>query len=302
MNLEDEHIDRIVRVEELGIKNLEQWIFEHDVVELCTAVKGPMLCRLLDEGATKVIYLDPDIALFGDLDEVVQLLDSHDVILTPHLLAPESDDEAIADNEIGAMAHGIYNLGFIAVANTNEGRRFAQWWSDRLLKFCFDDLPHGLFTDQRWCDHVPVFFPTSYILRDPGYNVASWNLGRRPISFANDGRIYAAGHQLRFFHFTKVTGVGETMLEKYCGGKVAIFEIIKWYLERLKVNAAPLPKGWWYYGKYENGSEILRKQRVAYRKNPALKSKFPDPFKANGSRFFSGRPMVIPPFLKELWK
>jgi hypothetical protein len=76
---------------------------------------------------------------------------------------------------------------------------------------------------------VPAFFDGVHILRDPGYNVASWNLSRRPITIEEDGTIRAAGHRLRFFHFTKVTHVGEIMLERYAGNRIEVFELMKWY-------------------------------------------------------------------------
>lgn len=277
-----EPIDGLVRVEELGIPDSDCWIFGHDLVELCTAVKGPMLWKLLDEGASKVIYLDPDTAVFSDLSEIEKLLDQHDVILTPHQLEPDHSLGAIVDNEIGSLKHGIYNLGFIAVANSDEGRRFALWWRDRLTHFCFDDIPNGLFVDQRWCDHVPVFFPTTHILRDPGYNAASWNQSRRPITIHEDGSVRAAGSLLRFFHFTKVTWVGQTMLERYCGGRLEIFELLKWYRARLAANAViGLPTDWWAFRKYSDGRPITREQRIAYRNNPNLRERFKNPFIAS---------------------
>src|SRR5271166_901635 len=109
-------IDRVVRIGELGIPDLTRWIFLHDVVELCTAVKGPMLCKLLEEGAKKIVYLDPDIAVFESLSAIEMLLDSYDVVLTPHQAEPDVDYQAICDNEIGSLKHGVYNLGFFAVA------------------------------------------------------------------------------------------------------------------------------------------------------------------------------------------
>src|SRR4051794_22018568 len=132
-----EAFNNVVRLEELDIQDLTRWTFDHDVVELCTAVKGLMLCKLLDEGAEKVVYLDPDIALLDDLAPLVSLLEQHNVILTPHLVEPDNDQATIVDNEISALKHGIYNLGFLAVAATAEGRRFARWWRNRLLAFCF---------------------------------------------------------------------------------------------------------------------------------------------------------------------
>lgn len=285
-NSSREAFNHIVRLPELGIPDLTRWTFEHDVVELCTAVKGAMLCRLLQSGAAKVIYLDPDIAVLADLDGVVRLLDDHAVILTPHQIEPDTERSAIVDNEMASLKYGIYNLGFVAVANTAAGRRFADWWRDRLLTDCFDELERGLFTDQRWCDHVPGLFDGVHVLRDPGFNVASWNLSQRPITIEPDGSVRAAGRVLRFFHFTKVTWVGEVMLERYAGGRIEVFELMKWYRTRLAAHAVEgLPAGWWAYGRFADGGTIERRHRRAYRDQAALQVAIPDPFAAGAAAF-----------------
>jgi hypothetical protein len=276
-----EPFDSVVRIDELAIEGLHPWMFEHDVVELCTAAKGPMLWHLLEQGASRVIYLDPDIAVLGSLEQIETLLKEHDVLLTPHMLQPEEERTAILDNEIGSLKHGVYNLGFVAVANTHGGRAFAQWWRDRLHEFCFDDIPNGLFTDQRWCDLAPALFGNVHILRDPGYNVACWNLSRRPLSIERDGRLLAASVPLRFFHFTKIPGIGERMLERYSSGSLLVHELLAWYRGRLAENAvAALPEGWWGYGYYTDGAAIPREHRVAYRRCGSLRERFPDPFAA----------------------
>jgi hypothetical protein len=285
LDFSGEIFDRIVRIDELGIAATPGWIFEHDLVELCTAVKGPMLCRLLDMGADKIIYLDPDIAVFGSLQPVIALLDEHDIILTPHQVDPEETLAAIAETEITSLKYGIFNLGFLAVAGRANGRRFARWWCDRLLEFCFDDVPNGLFTDQRWCDHVPGLFDRVHILRDPGYNVACWNLSRRPVTIAADGSISAAGRHLRFFHFTKITGAGELRLEHAAGGCMAVFELIAWYRARLAAHAvAGIPPGWWAYAHYDDGTTIEPSHRIAYRRRET-KARFPNPFAAGDAMF-----------------
>ena len=169
--------DAVVYASELPIDGFRSWIFKHDVIEACTAVKGPFALKAVRDGrADAVVYLDPDTCVFGSLQPLEELLESWDVILTPHSLAPDRERQAIIDNEICSLRTGIYNLGFCAFRTDGEGARFAQWWSDRLLAFCYDDIPSGLFVDQRWCDHVPALFDRVKILRDPGYNIASWNL------------------------------------------------------------------------------------------------------------------------------
>jgi hypothetical protein len=281
LDLSGEPIDLVVGLDELAIPDLRRWTFMHDLVELCTAIKGPMLEYLFARGVQKVVYLDPDTAVFADLHEVEAILARHDVVLTPHLLEPETTLAAVLDNEVAALKHGIYNLGFFAVANTSEGRRFARWWSNRLLALCFDDIPNGLFTDQRWCDHAPVFFPTLHVLRDPGYNVASWNVAQRPVTIEQDGSIRAGGRPLRFFHFTKVDTVGGLVLEHHARRQRALFELMKWYADRLSACAVQdVPPGWWAYGCYTDGAKIPLRHRIAYRRSPQLQERFADPFHA----------------------
>jgi hypothetical protein len=280
-----EPIDRIVRADALNIPRFASWAFEHSIVEFCTAVKGFMLCHLLEQPeARKVIYLDPDTALLSPMEEVERLLDSQNVVLTPHQLDPDQSGPAIVDNEMASLKYGIFNLGFVAVSASAEGKRFATWWRDRLRDYCFDDVPNGLFTDQRWCDHVPSFFDGVHILKHPGYNVASWNLSQRPISIDTDGVIRAKGQPLRFFHFTKVTWVGMQMLERYAQGRIEVFELIQWYRRLLdKAKVAGLPENWWCFSNYDDGVPIKPAHRIAYRLDPSLIERFPDPFFAGSA-------------------
>ena len=58
-----------------------------------------------------------------------------------------------------------------------------------------------MFTDQRWVDFVPSFFD-HYILKDPGYNVAYWNLHGRARDAPTAIDISWTASPLRFFHFS----------------------------------------------------------------------------------------------------
>jgi hypothetical protein len=115
---------------------------------------------------------------------------------------PERTRDAILDNEFSVLRHGIYNLGFVAVSNTAEGRRFAEWWADRLKDFCYDDIPRGLFTDQRWVDLAPAYFDSVRILRSPQYNVCTWNLTHRTVNGSFARGFTVNGLPLVFYHFS----------------------------------------------------------------------------------------------------
>lgn len=266
LDLSQEPFGQVMRLNQLNIPEWQSWAFGHDIVELCTAVKGPALVGLLDQGFDAVIYLDPDTLLFSALEEVLPMLETHSAILTPHQLTPDLSRKAIIDNEGGSLRYGIFNLGFLAVRNRPDGRRFARWWADRLGEFCIDDPEAGLFTDQKWCNHVPVFFPEVGILRHAGYNVASWNLSQRELALQPDGGIAAAGQPLRFFHFTKIGSVGPDMLARYAGGNSLVHELAFWYICQLERNRPKgIPEGWWYYGHYTDGRPIPLADRRASR-------------------------------------
>lgn len=280
-----ESFDQIIWGQEILGARTEQWLFGHDVVEACTAVKGPVLRDLLELGYDAVVYLDPDIAVFAPLAPVTQSLSRHDIVLTPHQLEPDDRDYAILDNEIGSLKHGIFNLGFLGTRATKEGRRFADWWSARLKRFCYAELDRGIFVDQKWCDFVPAFFDNVGILRDAGCNVASWNLNRRTISVGPSGDILVNGVPLRFYHFTKLGPVGDLATMRYAGSNTEVYEIWSWYKREVKKHEISLPNGWWHYGFFSDGTPIPARARVTYRRRPDLQEAFPNPFVSGAGSF-----------------
>jgi hypothetical protein len=282
-----EPFDRVVYASELGIANFSSWLFKHDIIEVCTAVKGPFLHQACEAGSAEaVIYLDPDTALLGSLAPLEAWLEGDDILLTPHLLEPNDEPLAIEDNDVATLRTGIFNLGFVAVRTTGEGARFAKWWNDRLLTHCYDDIPKGLFVDQRWCDHVPALFDKVKVVRDPGYNVASWNLSRRKVSIEKDGRILVNGSPLRFWHFTKLGEVGDAMTRRYAGDNFPVYELWSWYKREIAAATdAVIPSRWWAFGAYQDGQPIEKAHRLLYRERADLQAEFPDPYAAGPDGF-----------------
>lgn len=281
-----EPFDRVVWASDLGVPDFRRWLFKHDVVEICTAVKGPFIHQACSSGADAVIYLDPDTALLADLSPLERWLKDHDILLTPHLTEPNDERMAILDNDLSASRTGIFNLGFVAVRTGGEGARFARWWNDRLLEFCYDDIPNGLFVDQRWCDHVPALFDKVKVVRDPGYNVASWNISKRTVAVGKDGAVTVNGQPLRFWHFTKLGPIGDAMTKRYAGKNFPVYEIWSWYKRQVSAVTEPaIPDRWWAYGVYADGAPIEKAHRLLYRQRADLQDAFPDPFASGPGTF-----------------
>jgi glycosyltransferase involved in cell wall biosynthesis len=278
--------DEVIEIQELSIPNLKSWIFSHSVVELCTAVKGFFALELLQrEDCKSVFYFDPDMVVFSSIDPLLNELESASILLTPHQTEPEVTQEAIIDNEICSLKHGVYNLGFLGLKPSKEGIRFAQWWRDRLEYFCKADIPGGLFTDQRWVDLAPAFFEDLKIIRHPGCNVATWNLTNRHIEGDFDQGFTVNGEKLIFYHFSGFdSGAQEIMLNRYGKGMQSAFLLRQWYLQRTQdLDDGMFSNRPWIYDYFENGTRIPLEARQLYRERSDLQMKFPDPFDSSSS-------------------
>jgi hypothetical protein len=283
--IESEPFDSLIFAEQLVTENFPQWVFGHSLVELCTAVKGVALEYIFSTyGADQVFYFDPDMVVFARLDELQRELSRHNLILTPHLTDPEIGDMGILDNEVASLLHGVFNLGFLGVRNTDEGRRFSRWWTQRLLKYCHDDLPRGIFTDQKWVNLAPCFFENVGILRSPAFNVATWNLTNRRATGSLRSGILINGEPLGFYHFSGFdSGDQITLLHRYGKESPALYEVREWYIaecERHGQSALGTTKS--KYDLFSNGMPIDRGYRLLYRQRIDLQRAYPNPFIAAG--------------------
>lgn len=283
-DLSAEPFDRVLWTTQLPIQDIASWIFKHNLVEMCAAVKGPVLKLILDEGADVVLCMDPSVALFSPLDLIIEALATQSIVLTPQLIWPENNETAVWEDERSSQLPGPYNLGFVAVKNSAEGRRFAHWWHEPVADCCYDEPEKGsIHIDQRWCDLGPAFFDQVQVLRDPGCNVASWTFNKRPMRFDAEGQIFVEGAPLRFYQFNELDPDSELRLERYSGTSPVPFELVEWYRQATRRNAHPaVPPSWWAYERYSDGTFIEQADRTLYRSQPDLTARFPDPFAAEG--------------------
>lgn len=193
----------VININQLNLPEFEKFCFRYDVMELSTAIKPYVFRWIFDNtNAENVIYLDPDIFVLSRLDRVTEILDGGSaVVVTPHITT--RIDDGLHPDETTMLKVGVFNLGFIAISSSDTGYKVVNWWADRLERGAVNDLSKGLFTDQKWVDLVPCLFSNVAILRDPGFNVAYWNLHERVISFENDVW-YANGEPIKFFHFSGI--------------------------------------------------------------------------------------------------
>jgi len=226
------------------------WLSSLTVTEACTAIK-PFVMEYLSEMNEYVFYLDPDLVVFSSMNVVLTpLVSGASLVLTPHQLEPETDWQAIVDNEIGTLRTGLYNFGFLGLNASHEhGRKFINFWKERLKYFCLEDPASGLHTDQKWGNFAPLFFQDVHIATNPGLNVASWNLSKRMISITKDGEYLVNNELLIFYHFSQAKDIGQIMTKRYSSNTPCVADIWRWYLESLEYYEKYVPKCKWKYSR-----------------------------------------------------
>ena len=194
---------RIVPVTEMNLPYLDEMNGRYNVFELSCALK-PFVSEYLlhtHPDCETIFYFDSDILLFGPLTLAETVLQTHSLVLTPHLSVALQYQTGIA-TELDVLHTGLYNAGFFGLQRGAEGFAFLRWWQQRLRLHCFNDAAHGLFVDQLWLSLVPVLFRECFVLYDPGYNLAYWNFPERSLTEVNGRLTVNEKHPLIFYHYS----------------------------------------------------------------------------------------------------
>jgi hypothetical protein len=195
----------ILLLRDIGIPELESMVLRYTIIELNTAVKPFFFRYLFDRSGakegTKICYFDPDIVVYSSLEGIELSLETANVLLTPHLLSPISPDGELL-GEHTFLNYGIYNLGFCGMRWSATTQLVLNWWSERLAKYCKAQVEKGIFVDQLWMNHAPIFFDGIKVSHNRCINVAYWNLHERRLHRQNDVWMVNGNSPLEFYHFS----------------------------------------------------------------------------------------------------
>ena len=261
----------VVTIEQLDIDGFARMAVIYNVLELSTAVK-PWLLRwmLANDPQGGAVYLDPDMRVYAPLTEMFGAVRDHGLVLNPHNTEPMPRDGR-KPNEQDILIAGSYNLGFIGIGSSEFADSMLDWWGVRLERDCIVDPGRGFFVDQRWMDLVPGMAESFHVLRDPGFNVAYWNLATRPVS-ERDGRWYVKGDvPLRLFHYSGFDAERPHVLSKHqdrirLGDHPDLARLCAAYADELIDNGVRDVADWPYtYDTSTSGLPLDRLTRRVYR-------------------------------------
>lgn len=168
------------------------------------SMKPVIMNHLLGQGLEKVIYVDSDIYFFSDPGFLLEELDRHNILLTPHweVKDPALDFSCFVRN----FKNGLYNAGFVAI--NKHAREAMIWWAKACLFKCEINRSIGLFLDQAYLNLFEVQFDRVKTLKHKGCNVANWNIRNCPRTLKGTEVLIEDTFPIVFIHFAPSTFKG----------------------------------------------------------------------------------------------
>ena len=281
----------IITIDDLKDNGIRRMLFWYKVGGATVAIKPYLLSHLFEKfGYKKLIYFDSDIMINSPLNDIWELLNISSIILTPHNTKPISYKLRDIPNERNILLTGIFNGGFIALANDLNSHAFLAWWMERTYRKCFHDVEHGIFFDQKWLDLAIAYFDNVHILRDPTCNVAWWNIDYYKID-SNAENITINGKPMHFFHFSHFDPDNFSRIDnlKKLEPNVSenLIHLFQAYREALLANQYKETRKWPYaFNYFENGRKIPDIARSIYLNLGNKAQLFGDPFVTSGTHSF----------------
>ncbi len=188
-------------INSLSDSRIEGMIGRYQPFEMNCALKPFFATQILEHHSQvqRLIYLDSDMYLFGpfaSFSEAAITLSPHRTKNTAYL--PEPKNYSI----ISLNRYGVYNAGYFELQRKAEAFAFLEWWKNLLEYTGYEKPDEHLFSDQLWLNLVHSFFDDVYINKNPGYNVAIWNLIERQVE-ERDGIFCVNNQPLILYHFSK---------------------------------------------------------------------------------------------------
>jgi hypothetical protein len=153
--------------------------------------------------------IDTDIGVLGSLDPLFDALDAGPIALTLHSTSPICLDR-IVPQESNLLELGIYNGGVVAMKHSDEALWISKWLCERLERYgrsWRNRQGQGLdaqifeYVDQIWLNLVPVYCPTTVIIRDERFNLGHWNLFQGQLEIKNNRALFN-GKPVVMIHFS----------------------------------------------------------------------------------------------------
>lgn len=163
------------------------------------SMKPVLMYYLLNqEGYDRVIYVDSDLFFYQSPQFLIDLLEEHSILLTPH--HHHSDPKIDETDFLRNFKHGHYNAGFVGASR--RGLKALDWWAVACI-YKMGRIPKlGIFDDQAYLNLMPVYFEKVFIVHHSGCNLHVHS-PEHPRSIINGQLLISNSYPLVFAHFRR---------------------------------------------------------------------------------------------------
>lgn len=279
---------------------LPYMLLKYDAIEVCCAAKPYVVEHLLrDRHYAKVLYLDADIYVFAPLAELVAALDSNNFVVVPHVLAPYPNpaDFHVRPSLGDIAGAGNFNAGMFGVRNTEASLAFIGQWKTLVTAPGAFVTDLGLQHEQNFFNWVQCFADKVYVLRDPAYDVAYWNLHDRSLRCVDAGdeesknpRWTVNGLPLVAFHFSGFSPLRPRVLSEHDRRYTlyllpSVARLVDFYVQELyRYGCATLMVETYPYDTLPSGLRLSRRLRDVFKRHEPVLELDVDPWSPDGER------------------
>lgn len=188
------------------------------------------LLELVKLTNNNIILLGSDCVLYNDINDLSNIMNYSNIIITPHLLNPPKQHGDVL------YKTGIINAD-ILVVNKNS-IPILEWLVKQDMIYSKE---RGLFYEQTWLTHLPFIFSKVYILKHPGYNFAYFNFHERELVIKDNSymiRFNGNNYPLKIVQYSGYeTGYPEKISKYYRANEITptILNLFKDYDSRIKI-------------------------------------------------------------------
>lgn len=143
----------------------------YNKLETICSLRARVVLDAFEKGYQKVIFLGAKVEFFKYPRKMINHLDDHSAVVTPHILEPLPEDGLFPANASVSFT-GHISTDVIGFRNSPEIIRFLTWQDEIMKTKC--KTTAQTYLDQSWLNFLPFFVDNVKVLRDPGYNVAYW--------------------------------------------------------------------------------------------------------------------------------
>jgi hypothetical protein len=141
--------------------------------EFASTCKPAFLLYMLRSGQVSpqdlLVFIDPDFCTYASPEPLWnKMYENGSIIVTPHRFPPHREHEA--------ARKGVYNAGIVAFRNDANALACITEWRSQCIKWCYLRYENGNIADQGYMNSWPRTYKGVYELRDPGVNLANWNI------------------------------------------------------------------------------------------------------------------------------